>query len=69
MKKFEEEEADFLKVAQHPAEVTISVTNGLPGKQGKRGFRGQAGGQGPPGPPGHRGKTGVSVPSVCVPTE
>jgi hypothetical protein len=62
MKKFEEEEADFLKVAQHPAEVTISVTNGLPGLQGKRGFRGQAGGQGPPGPPGRIGKTGVSGP-------
>ena len=59
MAKFEKEEADFLMVAQHPAQVTLSVTAGPPGLQGPRGFRGQAGNQGPPGPPGDKGKTGV----------
>ena len=58
MGKFEETEADLLKVVQHPAQVTLSVVNGPPGKQGPRGFRGQAGGQGPPGPPGGQGLTG-----------
>lgn len=59
MAKFEKEEAAFLKVAQHPAQVTLSVTAGPPGLQGPRGFRGQAGRQGPPGPPGDMGKTGM----------
>jgi hypothetical protein len=59
MARFEKKEADFLKVVDHPAQVTLSVTKGLPGKQGKRGARGQAGGQGAPGAPGIRGITGA----------
>ena len=59
MAKFEAKEAAFLKVAQKPAQVTLSVTAGPPGLPGKRGFRGQAGLQGAPGVPGIRGKTGT----------
>jgi len=33
MLKFETEEADFLKVAQQPATVTLSVQAGVPGKK------------------------------------
>ena len=67
MGKFEEKEAKFLKVVQHPAQVTLSVVNGPPGKQGPRGFRGQAGGQGPPGPPGAQGLTGGTFLSPPAP--
>jgi len=59
MAKFEKEEADFLKVVQKPAQVTLSVTQGTPGKKGPRGFRGQSGAQGKPGVSGDMGKQGT----------
>lgn len=61
MARFEAKEAAFLKVAQKPAQVTLSVTAGPPGKQGKRGFRGQSGLPGATGVSGVRGKTGATM--------
>ena len=62
MARFEAAEAKFLKAADRPAQVTLSVTGGPPGLQGPRGHRGQAGAQGAPGPPGEQGRGGPRGP-------